>query len=97
MKRPGVWYVVKAEFLNFLFAISFVFGQDTMVLCPVKMELKLLEMLVRTINQVYLCMGSSASSMDNMPSVLKRWNNLLGEMLSATLLLSFMTVKKLLR
>jgi len=81
----------------FLFAITFVFGQDTMVLYPVRMELKSLEMLVRTINQGYLCMGSSASSMDTMPSGLKRWNNLLGEMLSANLLLSFMTVKKLLR
>ena len=92
------WYVVKAKLLNFfLFAIIFVFGQDTMVLCPVRMELKSLEMLVKTINQVYLCMGSSASSMDTMPSVLKRWNSLLGEMPSANLLLSFMTVKKLLR
>ena len=81
----------------FPFAITFVFGQDTMDLCPVWMELKSLEMLVRTINLVYLCMGSSASSMDNMPSVLIKWNSLLGEMLSVTLLLSFMTVKKLLR
>jgi len=81
----------------FLFASIFVFGQDTMVLCPVRMELKSLEMLVRIINQVYLCTGSSASSMDTMPSVLIRWNNLLGEILSANHLLSFMTVKKLLR
>jgi len=74
-----------------------VFWQDTVDLFPVWMELKSLVMLVRTINQVYLCMGSSASSMDNMPSVLISWNNPLGEMLSVTVLLSFLTVKKLLR
>ena len=68
-----------------------------MDLFHVWMKLKLLVMLVRTINQVYLCLGSSASSMDNMPSVLIRWNNLLGEMPSVTVLLSFLTVKKLLR
>ena len=68
-----------------------------MDLFPVWMELKSLVMLVRTINQVYLCMGSPASSMDNKPSVLIRWNSLLGEMLSVTVLLSFLTVKMLLR
>ena len=68
-----------------------------MDLFPVWMELKSLVVLVRTINQVYLCMGSSASSMDNMPSVLIGWNSLLGEMLSVTVLLSFLTVKMLLR
>jgi len=74
-----------------------VFWQDTVDLFSVWMELKLLVMLVRTINQVYLCMGSSASSLDNMPSVLIRWKNLLGEMPSVIVLLSFLTVKKLLR
>jgi hypothetical protein len=66
-------------------------------LFPVLMGLKSLVMLVRTINQVYLYMGSFASSMENMPSVLIRWNNLHGEMPSATVLPSFMTVKKLSR
>jgi len=74
-----------------------VFWQDTVDLFPVWMELKSLVMLVRIINQMFLCMDSSASSMGNMPSILIRWNNLLGEMLSVTLLLSFLTVKKLLR
>lgn len=71
--------------------------QDTMDLCPVWMKLKLLVMLVKTTNQVYLSMGSSASFMGSMPSTLKIWNSLLAEMPSAILLLNFMTVKKLLR